>query len=997
MWFRDTLANLVSGLGTAKDKTTGNHHYLRLRDLGQIQAAYRSDWIARKIVDVPAFDMLREWRDWQADDEQRTAIEAAEKALGLQGKLLQALKLARRDGGSALLIGDGSPNPAEPLDPESIGLGGIRYIAVLSRNEISAGAVDRDPASDWFGQPSLYTLASPQRGSQTIHPSRVIRLTGAPILDTLQTADGWGDSVLQAVMDAVDQATSSAAYVNAMLPEAKQDVISVPGLSNYLSTADGTALLTERFAYAARMKSMFGMLLLEGDGKSPEGEVFEQKQISFAGLPDVVQLYLSIAAGAADIPATRLLGKSPDGQNATGDSDTRNYYDRVAAEQKVEFSPRIAPLDELLIRHALGSRPPEVWYQWNPLYQTSQKEKADAFGVVATAIKTLADAKVAPLEILGQGVKGAAIDSGLLPGIDAAYQKHGDAPLTEGPIDAEQFDANGNPGEGYTGTSTDNVVPFRPRAAVGDAAPRTLYVSRKLTNAADVLSWAKDAGIPNLMSADSLHVTIAYSRQPVDWMKVGDTWQGDKLEIPAGGPRLLERFGDALVLSFASGALQYRHREIGEAGASWDHPEYQPHVTLSWDAPDVDVETLTAYNGPLVFGPELFEPVNEDWWATITGDAAADLDEEDEATEEEIAAVAPERLRSLFGPEMLEGIRLSDKAPGGRMSGIVAAFNELLHPRAPDGKFAPKGAGSAKAAAKPAGKAKAKTAASEEKLTKGAAALKTAGVSHDDEIQVLSKRVKAYSGTKTVRDFVDSHPKGKAYALRKLAADHAKGAIGFKAAGGQTVAKEIAAPASAAPKLKRANPAVDPEKYNADNYSDFSNTDHATVTEVERDLYKTMLPKSESDSEIAAVAYYSGSGYDRINGALRGTEPSSPMVEKAVGEIDKVLARSKIPENTIVYRGIKPPFSKKILAAKVGSVISDPGFASTSLKKSISSNFATTEGAVLKILLPAGSPAYVMNGRGASHYPKEHEILLPRGSRLRVRSIAGNVMTVEVL
>ncbi len=45
---------------------------------------------------------------------------------------------------------------------------------------------------------------------------------------------------------------------------------------------------------------------------------------------------------------------------------------------------------------------------------------------------------------------------------------------------------------------------------------------------------------------------------------------------------------------------------------------------------------------------------------------------------------------------------------------------------------------------------------------------------------MLSSRVRAYANAKTVGDFVDNHPQGRAYALRKLAADHKKGVIGFK-------------------------------------------------------------------------------------------------------------------------------------------------------------------------------------------------------------------------
>ncbi|MFE1598201.1 anti-CBASS protein Acb1 family protein [Methylobacterium sp. ID0610] len=766
MRLADTLMNLVSGLGTAKDKTVGNVHVFVPRTPAEIQAAYRGNWIARKIVDIVPFDMLREWRAWQADGPQIEAIEAAEKALGLQSKLLDALRRARRDGGAALLIGDGSPDPVQPLVPERMKKGGIRWVHVLGRYEITAGQIDMDLASPWFGEPVEWTMNTGTAGVQRIHPSRVIRLIGAPLLDIIATSNeqGWGDSVLQAVFAAVDQATSSPAYLNAMLPEAKQDVISVPGLSRHLATAESTKALTDRFAYAAQMKSMFGMLLLDGDGKTSTGEVFEQKILSFTGLPDVVRLFLSIAAGAADIPATRLLGKSPDGQNATGDSDIRNYYDRCAAEQRVVLTPAIARLDELLIRHALGERPAEVWYQWAPLYQPTQKEKADTLQVMATAIKALSETALVPGEILAQGTKGVLTDSGLLPGIDAAYDAHGDAPLTAGKPEADQFDENGYPAEGYTGT---NVVPFPGRYAT-DAAPRTLYVSRKLINGADLLAWARAAGIPNLMPADALHVTIAYSRQPLDWMKVGQTWQGDELKIAAGGPRVMERFGDALVLLFASDELRWRWQEIRDAGASWDHPEYQPHVTLSWDAPDVDVMALQAYNGPLVFGPETFETVNEDWRETLTTADAAPLDDEED--EDEIAAVTDDELRALFGEEMLAsataGRRTRDSRPGllrlfdrVRRRGGGGGFEEGKHPRGPGGRFA----------AKP------------DADTRGGRALAESNVGGDHAIVVRSPRVRKYQGHDTVESFVAAHPRGRAHALRVLAADHKAGRIGFAA------------------------------------------------------------------------------------------------------------------------------------------------------------------------------------------------------------------------
>ncbi len=130
--------------------------------------------------------------------------------------------------------------------------------------------------------------------------------------------------------------------------------------------------------------------------------------------------------------------------------------------------------------------------------------------------------------------------------------------------------------------------------AVGDKAP--LYVRRDLkpASARALLAWAGEAGIPNLYEPAALHVTVLYSKSPVDWFDMGEAWgdDGGGLTVRAGGPRAVEKLGDkgAVVLRFSSWALKARHQEMIERGASHDFPEYASHVTLAlapdWEAPD---------------------------------------------------------------------------------------------------------------------------------------------------------------------------------------------------------------------------------------------------------------------------------------------------------------------------------------------------------------------------------------------------------------------------
>lgn len=110
-----------------------------------------------------------------------------------------------------------------------------------------------------------------------------------------------------------------------------------------------------------------------------------------------------------------------------------------------------------------------------------------------------------------------------------------------------------------------------------------------------------------------LHVTIAYSTQPVDWFAVGESWS-PKLEISAGGPRQMEAFGDDgkyKALLITASELRWRHAEIVERGASWDWPEYQPHISIQIGG-DIDLSEVEPYQGKIILGPEVFEELREE-------------------------------------------------------------------------------------------------------------------------------------------------------------------------------------------------------------------------------------------------------------------------------------------------------------------------------------------------------------------------------------------------
>lgn len=464
--FADNLRSLVYGLGGRRDKAASLEWVFCPLDRGQLEAMYRGDWLARKVVDIIPNDMTREWRAWQANGSQIEKIEELEKApqVNLQAKVARALQTARLYGGALLYVGIRGQDPAEELDPRSVQKGDLQYLHLLSCYDVSTGQVVADVSSPYFGQPEFYEVQGGSGRRQRIHPSRVVRFDGAPTLGAMSQVNGtWADSVLQAVQQAVKNATSAQEHSASMIPEAKVDVIYVPGLSKYASTDQGQQTLTRRFGYVADLKSSLGITLLDGTGEKGEGEKWEQKQIRFAELTQLMQQFLQVASGAADIPVTRLLGESPAGLNATGESDLRNYYDNIAARQRLELGPALQRLDEVLIRSATGARSPSVYYEWEPLYTLSEKEKAEAFKLRADAARAILGAGGGPAlhpAAFSDALANTLIEAGDMPGLEAAIEQHGTLAEPKTPLPEPKQAADPNAKEPARGGQADADGPF---------------------------------------------------------------------------------------------------------------------------------------------------------------------------------------------------------------------------------------------------------------------------------------------------------------------------------------------------------------------------------------------------------------------------------------------------------------------------------------------------------------------------------------------------------
>ncbi|MFZ4217052.1 anti-CBASS protein Acb1 family protein [Enterobacter ludwigii] len=364
MSLADGLENLVTGLGTNSDKSTHNRwtNSASNWDWEQLMNRFREDWVSNKVCTIVPQDMCRNWRKISTEE----GVEA-DKEFGVRHLFQMAYQWARLYGTSFLLLDlKGSGSLSSPLNLKRLKPGCIKSFQIIDRTRmVPTGMVCLDPLSLQYGLPEYYKLVGYPK---PIHHTRFIRFEGTTLpLYQLQRNHWYSDSVLIPLQKTIDQYFTTAASAAQLSQEANVDIVTVQGLQGLLTNEEGEKAVLKRFRMMKHLKSVFGVVLLD------ETEEYSNKSIALSGVKDLIWEYLKIVAAAVGIPATRFLSASPDGLNATGESDLVNYIDLLAGLQTFVFDPRLKIVDTILQAN-FGI--PEWKYEWNSIFPESSLERA---------------------------------------------------------------------------------------------------------------------------------------------------------------------------------------------------------------------------------------------------------------------------------------------------------------------------------------------------------------------------------------------------------------------------------------------------------------------------------------------------------------------------------------------------------------------------------------------------------------------------------------------
>ena len=387
----DGYANPAAYLGESSP-LLGGGTFLRSAlssDTELLTTMYRESWLAMRIIDMPPEDMTRAWYRFSAPlpEEDLESLRRLEARHSVRRELTDAIRWARLYGGSlALMVLRGEEDRlAEPLDPELLLPGCFRGLLVLDKAQgiEPSTELEEDLDDPDFGLPKYYTVDLEEQGTVRMHHSRVLRFTGRELpRREAQRENYWGASELEHIREELQKRSAASANIAQLIFQANITTLKMSDFGDALALGTEEQKMQIRSALFEenRFRTSFGLQVLSA------GDTLENHPYSFGGLAEIYEQFMLDMAGAAEIPAVKLFGRSPAGMNATGEADLKNYYELIAQLQERHLRPALEKLLPVMALSAWGTLPEDLGFVFNPIAAESPAETADVVEKLSASV-----------------------------------------------------------------------------------------------------------------------------------------------------------------------------------------------------------------------------------------------------------------------------------------------------------------------------------------------------------------------------------------------------------------------------------------------------------------------------------------------------------------------------------------------------------------------------------------------------------------------------------
>lgn len=373
--------------------------YASQRFIGyQTCAMISQHWLVDKACTMPARDAIRHGFDIQAynddaplDDEQTNDIteqlKRADRRHRLAHNMREFVRMGRVFGIRVAFFkvkGANEKYYEKPFNPDGIKPGsyeGIVQVDPYWCMPLLSMEAAADPTSMHFYEPEWWLI----RG-QKFHRTHLCIFRNGEVPDVLKPMYNYGGvSVPQRIMDRV-YAAERTANEGPQLAMTKRLTVQNTDLSAAYANQDKFVEHMQQWAY---YRDNYGVKFSDTD------DTVQQFDTSLADLDAVIMTQYQIVAAAAGVPATKLLGTTPKGFNATGEYEAQSYHEELEAIQAND-------LTEFVNRHHMFVMRSEVEPQlklergavrieidWSPVDSPTAKEYAEINGLNAATDNAL--------------------------------------------------------------------------------------------------------------------------------------------------------------------------------------------------------------------------------------------------------------------------------------------------------------------------------------------------------------------------------------------------------------------------------------------------------------------------------------------------------------------------------------------------------------------------------------------------------------------------------
>ena len=326
----------------------------------------------RTLVDQPVFDALRggiKIKTDEVDPEEIEALHKEMKNLFVLKKVKNAMRWDRLFGGAGIIINT-NQDFTTPFDVESITKDSKLQFITADRWELMWQGTPHAPKSSFgyypgFGYATELGINNDDKEDfrfsiSKLHQSRVAIVMGdeAPSLVRMRL-QGWNMSCIECVIREMNSYFKENNVVFELLDEAKVDVWKINKFNANVLNAIARNQTVGRIQIAQFMKNFLNAVVLDKE------DDYEQKQVSFAGLPEILEQIRIGMAAAIRMPMSKIFGLASSGFSS-GEDDLENYNAIVEDERgkAEEVFNKIIPI----VMMKVWGFVPETWsIEWKPL------------------------------------------------------------------------------------------------------------------------------------------------------------------------------------------------------------------------------------------------------------------------------------------------------------------------------------------------------------------------------------------------------------------------------------------------------------------------------------------------------------------------------------------------------------------------------------------------------------------------------------------------------